>query len=86
MAQLCSDIGFTKPHDVASAKILAGDKWLDRLHQRGAEEGHHATFMETSCFEINFSELHLTRHRLRQLKCSCIPRCRTIVREACEVF
>lgn len=53
---MCKDIGFSGVDEILKKNVFSSDKWLDRLHHRAEGDGYHATYLETSCFDINLSE------------------------------
>jgi hypothetical protein len=52
---VCKDLQLSP--DARPKAICPGQNWVDRLHMReGDADGHHATYMQTTCFEINIGE------------------------------
>lgn len=55
--KVCEDLEIDRDQQLASEVILADDKWRDRLHRRRKTDGHHATYMHTTCSEISIGGL-----------------------------
>jgi len=56
MKMVCRELGIEM---VATEVIHADERWSDRLHRRCKGDAFHATFMETTCAEIDIDSKYL---------------------------
>ncbi|KAF2452604.1 hypothetical protein BDY21DRAFT_358573 [Lineolata rhizophorae] len=57
IAAVCKDLHLDP--DVVPQVILSDSKWKNRLHRRRLDDGHHATFMQTTCLELKIGTEYL---------------------------